>query len=148
MKLRDCLLKRAKCSNSQHDWLALKSLKEDPGDSKNGLCLRIYLAGGGGGGGGGVSYLEENWSIQMRDETAMAEVFNEHFLGLVGRLADKTVGPFDPTVLKASVDECKVSDSKLVFPPITPSQAHQLIKAILSGKAFALDGVSACLLKI
>ena len=36
-----------------------------------------------------------------------------------------------------------VCDSKLTFPPITPSQTHQLIKAILSCKATGLDGVSA-----
>ena len=69
----------------------------------------------------GVSYLEENRSIQIHDETTMAKVFNEHFMGLAERLADKTVGQFDPTVLKAFVDEHKVSDSKLAFPPITPS---------------------------
>ena len=48
----------------------------------------------------------------------MAEVFNEHFLHLAKRLTDKTVGQFDPKVLKAFVDEYKVSDSKLAFPPI------------------------------
>ena len=55
---------------------------------------------------------------------------------------------FDPTVMKAIVDEPKVSDSKLAFPPITPSQTHELIKAIPSCKATGLDGVSARLLKI
>ena len=59
-------------------------------------------------------------------------VFNEHFTGLAERLADKTV-------MKAIVDEPKVSDSKLAFPPITPSQTHQLIKAIPSCKATGLD---------
>ena len=54
----------------------------------------------------------------------MAKVFNEHFMGLAETLTDKTVGQFDPTVLKALVDERKVSDSKLAFPPITPSQNH------------------------
>ena len=57
-----------------------------------------------------MSYLEENGSIQIRDETAMAEVFNDHFTGLAERLADKIVGHFDPTVLKTFVDERKVSD--------------------------------------
>ena len=78
----------------------------------------------------------------------MAKVFNEHFMGLAESLTDKTVGQFDPTVLKALVDERKVSDSKLAFPPITPSQTHELIKAIPSCKATGLDGVSARLLKI
>ena len=61
---------------------------------------------------GGVSCLEENRTIQICDETAMAEVFNEHLLGLADRetLNDKTVGQFDPTVLKACVNERKVSD--------------------------------------
>ena len=72
----------------------------------------------------------------------MAKVFTEHFMGLAERLADKTVGQFDPTVLKALVDKPKVCDSKLAFPPITPSQTHQLIKAIPSCKATGLDGVS------
>ena len=57
-----------------------------------------------------MPYLEENGSIQIRDETAMAEVFNDHFTGLAERLADKIVGHFDPTVLKNFVDERKVSD--------------------------------------
>ena len=96
----------------------------------------------------GVSYLEENGSIQIRDETVMAEIFNEHFTCLAERLADKTVGQFDPTVLKTFVDERKDSDLKLAFPPITPSQTQKLIKAIPSGKATGLDGVSARLLKI
>ena len=78
----------------------------------------------------------------------MAKVFNEHLRGLEERLADKTVGQFDPTVLKALVNERKVSDSKLAFPPITPSQTHHLIKAIPSCKATGLDDVSARLLKI
>ena len=73
----------------------------------------------------------------------MAKVFTEHFMGLAERLADKTVGQFDPTVLKALVDEHKVCDSKLAFPPITPSQTHQLIKAIPSCKPTGLDSVSA-----
>ena len=73
----------------------------------------------------------------------MAKVFTEHFMGLAERLADKTVGQFDPTVLKALVDEPKVCDSKLAFTPITPSQTHQLIKAIPSCKVTGLDGVSA-----
>ena len=57
-----------------------------------------------------MPYLEENGSIQICDETAMAEVFNDHFTGLAERLADKIVGHFDPTVLKNFVDERKVSD--------------------------------------
>ena len=57
-----------------------------------------------------MPYLEENGSIQIRDETAMAEVFNDHFTGLAERLADKIVGHFDPQVLKTFVDERKVSD--------------------------------------
>ena len=72
----------------------------------------------------------------------MAKVFAEHFMGLAERLTDKTVGQFDPTVLKALVDKPKVCDSKLAFPPITPSQTHQLIKAIPSCKVTGLDGVS------
>ena len=78
----------------------------------------------------------------------MAKVFNDHFSGLAERLTDKTVGQFDPTVLKALVDEHKVSDSKLAFPPITPHQTNQLIKAKPSCKATGMDGVSARLLKI
>ena len=50
----------------------------------------------------------------------MAEVFNEHFTGLAERLADKTVGQFDPTALKAFVDERKASDSKLGFSSYNP----------------------------
>ena len=73
----------------------------------------------------------------------MAEVFNDHFTGLAERLADKIVGHFDPTVLKTQGFWLKLD-----FLLITSSQTHQLIKAIPSGKATGLDGVSARLLKI
>ena len=166
MKLRDRLLERARRSNSQDDWLALKgaknkiteairraknnffyeSFRESRGDSKKIWSALKDLTGQKNH--GGVSYLEETGSIQIRDETVMAEIFNEHFTGLAERLADKTVGQFDPTVLKAFVDERKDSDLKIAFPPITPCQTQKLIKAIPSGKATGLDGVSARLLKI
>ena len=80
-----------------------ESFREDLGDSKKIWSVPKDLTGQKNN--RGVSYLEDNGSIQMRDETAMAEVFNEHFLGLAERLTDKTVGQFDPTVLKAFVDE-------------------------------------------
>ena len=56
----------------------------------------------------------------MAEGRPKEEYIYEHFTGLAERLADKTVGQFDPTVLKAFVDERKVSDSKLAFPLITP----------------------------
>ena len=59
-----------------------------------------------------MSYLEENGSVQIGDETEMAEVFNKNFTGLAERLSDQNVGQFDPTAFRAFVNKRKVSDSR------------------------------------
>ena len=65
-------------------------------------------------------------------------------MSLAERLADKNVGPFDPTALRAFLNKRKVSDSKLAFPPITSNQVRLLIEAIPSGKATDVDDVHEC----
>ena len=60
-----------------------ESFREDLGDSKKIWSVLKDLNGQKNH--GGVSCLEENRSIQICDETAMAEVFNEHLLGLADR---------------------------------------------------------------
>ena len=61
-----------------------ESFREDLGDSKKIWSVLKDLTGQKNH--GGMSCLEENRSIQICDETAMAEVFNEHLLSLVERL--------------------------------------------------------------